>query len=86
MERTSKSSAKVLDDIPPPGDAEKVDAIGASTGVFGPKGGTGEEQDAVKQFSPRNCFQLGIFVVFMTAICIVLLAVVIIIPIMNKFS
>lgn len=42
--------------------------------------------EAVQQFSPRNCCHLGIFVVFMTAICIVLLAVVIVIPIMNKFS
>lgn len=39
-----------------------------------------------QQFSPRNCFSLGIFVVFMTAICIVILAVVIVIPVMNKFS
>ena len=56
--------------------------VGSSVAVE--DGSTEEVQQ--QQFSPKNCFSLGIFIVFMTAICIVLLAIVIVIPVMNKFS
>jgi len=44
------------------------------------------EEEPKQAFNPRNCCQLGIFISLATVFCIIILATVVVIPIMNKFS